>query len=178
MPGPPIVNIKAIDGITCPSWAGRGHMREFPHPASASGPSGRREHALRAPKHGRMGKRPASERPPQERPQRDRKAPMKFSPDTQFGTAHDFEAGENAPPKWQTKHKGPDHGGAPASPPQRPMQDQSNAGESNLHSGTSGLLALQLLLHLCGRNVLDEAGPGDAGGYVLDTQAERPDGGI
>ena len=150
-----------------------GHMREFPHPAGASGLLARPVYAYCGPKHGRMGTRPASERPPHERPQRDRKAPLKFSPDTQTGT----EAGENAYLGWRNKFKGPDYGGTPASPPQRPMQDQSNAGDSNSHSGTFGALATVLLLHLCGKNVPDEAGPGDAGGYVLDTQASQPDGG-
>ena len=158
------------------AWAREGAT---PDPASgASGPLGPREHALYAPKDGRMGKQPGSERPPPGRPKRDRKAPFKFSPDTQTGTARDQETGENQYPGWRSKSRAPDNGGAPGSPPQRPMQDQSNAGEANPHSGTSGPSATLLLLHLCGRNVLDEVGPGDAGDYVLDTQAERPDGGI
>ena len=124
-----------------------------------------------------MGKRSASERPPHERPQRDKKVPLRFSPDTQTGTARVHEVGENQYPRWQTEARGADYGGAPGLPTQRPMQDQSNAGEPNLHSGTSGPLATLLLLHLCGRNVFDEAGPGDADRYVLDTQASQPDGG-
>ena len=113
-------------------------------------------------------------------PRRDRKLTQYFSTAAHSGTTRDDEAGENAYPKWQTQRKGPDRGGPQGSPTKRPMQDQGNAGEPNPHWGTSGPLATPLLLqlHLCGRNVLDEAGPGDAGCYVLDAQASQPDGGI
>ena len=64
MPGPSIVNIKAVDGITCPSWAGRGQMREFPHPASASGLlGGESTHCVRQNTAGWGSGRPLSGRP-------------------------------------------------------------------------------------------------------------------
>ena len=105
------------------------------------------------------------------RPKRATKINEKFSPT--LGTAQSLDTGENDEPAWRTKKSRPTIPETSGSPTQQPRQDHGHAGEIKQHSGASGPLATLLLLHLCHIFGTDDMEPGDAGPFLLSTQASQ-----